>query len=50
MGHSNPLLDSCLENPMERGAGRATVHRVTESDMTEATQHVQSGRIELVMI
>jgi len=30
-GNSNPLQDSCLENPMERGASRATVHRVTKS-------------------
>ena len=28
---------SCLENPMDRGALQATVHRVTESDMTERT-------------
>ena len=26
---------SCLENSMERGAWQATVHGVTESDMTE---------------
>ena len=26
---------SCLENPMDRVACRATVHRVTESDTTE---------------
>ena len=32
-GHDNPLQYSCLENPMERGAWRATVHGVTkESD------------------
>ena len=30
-GHSNPLQYSCLENPMERGAWQATVHRVTKS-------------------
>ena len=36
-GHGNPLQCSCLENPMDRGAWRATVHRVIESDMTEAT-------------
>ena len=29
--HSNPLQYSCLENPMDRGAWRATVHRVTKS-------------------
>ena len=27
----NPLQYSCLENPMDRGAWRATVHRVTKS-------------------
>ena len=30
-GHGNPLQYSCLENPMDRGAWQATVHRVTES-------------------
>ena len=35
-GHGNPLQDSCLENPLDRGAWRATVHRVAESDVTEA--------------
>ena len=30
-GHGNPLQYSCLENPMDGGAWRATVHRVTKS-------------------
>ena len=30
-GHGNPLQDSCLENPMDRGAWRATVHGVAKS-------------------
>ena len=30
-GHGNPLQYSCLENPMDRGAWRAAVQRVTES-------------------
>ena len=30
-GNGNPLQYSCLENPMERGAWRATVHGVTKS-------------------
>ena len=30
-GHGNPLQYSCLENPMDRGAWRATVHGVAES-------------------
>ena len=34
-GHGNPLQYSCLENPMERGAWRATVHGVAESEMIE---------------
>ena len=36
-GHSNPLQYSCLENPMDRGSCWATVHGVTELDMTEVT-------------
>ena len=36
-GNSNPLQYSCLENPMDRGAWQAAVHRVAELDMTEAT-------------
>ena len=30
-GHNNPLQYSCLENPMDREAWRAIVHRVTKS-------------------
>ena len=30
-GHGNPLQYSYLENPVDRGAWRATVHRVTKS-------------------
>ena len=30
-GNGNPLQHSWLENPMERGARRAVVHRVTEN-------------------
>ena len=34
-GNGNPLQYSCLGNSMDRGAWRATVHRVTkELDMT----------------
>ena len=46
----NPLQDSCLENPMDRGVWRVTVHRVTkESDMTEqisTAQHI--GKEEML--
>ena len=30
-GHGNPLQYSCLENPRDRGAWQAIVHRVTKS-------------------
>ena len=30
-GHGNPLQYSCLENPMDRGAWRASVHGFTNS-------------------
>ena len=30
-GHGDPLHSSCLENPMDRGAWQAAVHRVAQS-------------------
>ena len=37
-GHGKPLQYSCLENPMDRGAWRAAVHKVAKQlDMTEVT-------------
>ena len=30
-GHDNPLQYSCLENPMDRGARRARVHRIVKN-------------------
>ena len=30
-GHSKPLWYSCLENPLDRGTWKATVHRVAKS-------------------
>ena len=33
-GNGNPLQYSCLENPMDRGARRATVHGVTVHGVT----------------
>jgi len=34
-GNGNPLQDSCLKNPMDGRAWWATVHGLTESDMTK---------------
>ena len=36
-GHGNPPQYSCVENPMDRGALRATVKGCKELDMTEVT-------------
>ena len=30
-GHGNPLQYSCLEDPMDRGAWQASVHKAAES-------------------
>ena len=43
-GHGNPLQDSCLESPADRGACQATVHGVAESDTTEVTLHARTLR------
>ena len=37
--NGDPLQYFCLENPTDRGAWWATVHRVAESDMATATGH-----------
>ena len=38
-GDGNPLQQSCLENPMDKGAWQATVHGIAnELDMTETKQ------------
>ena len=34
-GNGNPLQYSCLENPMDGGAWRATVYGIAELDTTE---------------
>ena len=36
-GNRTPLQQSCLESPMDRGAWRAAVHRVTESQTRLST-------------
>ena len=49
-GHGNPLQYSCLENPMDRGAWRATVHRVTKSrtQLSDlARMHARLEKVEM---
>ena len=40
-GNGNPLQNSCLGNPTDRGARQATVHGVAESDTTERLTHTE---------
>ena len=47
-GNGNPPQYSCLENPMDRGAWRATVHGVTES-WSQLSTHRVSGRAAQVL-
>ena len=51
-GHGNPLQDSCLENPMDRGSWRATVQelqRVGHDRSDLACMHTQLREAELEM-
>ena len=41
-GHCNPLQYSRLQNPMDKTAWWATVHRVAELNTTEATEHTHT--------
>ena len=40
-GHDNPLLCSCLENPLDRGACKATVHMLL-SPSSLCSSHVRT--------
>ena len=40
--HGNPLQFSCLENPMDRGAWRASVHRVAELETKEGAERTHT--------
>ena len=47
--YGHPLQYSCLENPMDRGAWRATAHGVAES-WIRLTKHTQShSRVKILM-
>ena len=47
-GHGNPLQYSCLENPMDRGAWRATVHGVAKSQtrLKQLRMHSEKHKTE----
>ena len=38
-GNGYPLQYSCLENPMDRGAWQATIHRVTKNQTRQSNFH-----------
>ena len=43
-GHCYPLQYSCLDNPLDRGAWQATVHKVTKSQtqVKQLNTHIYS--------
>ena len=53
-GHSNPLQYSCLENPMNRGAWWASVHRdaksQTQLSQTQFSTHVSIKLSQVVLV
>ena len=52
-GHGNPLQYSCLENPMDRGAWRATYsswgHKELDTNPTKAAKHQHEAAIGIPM-
>ena len=44
-GNGNPLQYSCLENPMDREAWQAIVHRVAGLETTEVTKQLQEKEL-----
>ena len=46
-GHDDPLQYSCLENPMDRGAWRAMVHRFakTQTQLKRPSTHARKDPI-----
>ena len=49
VGNGKLLQYSCLENPMERGAWQAIVHRVTNGRTQLKRQHVQ-GDLDILLL
>ena len=43
-GHGDPHQDSCLANPMDKGAWWATVHRIAESQTQLKRLHTHAQR------
>ena len=48
--HGNPLQDSYLENPMDRGAWSATVHGVTKSGTRLSNSAAQRKELDHALV
>ena len=44
-GQGNPLQYPCLENPMDREAWQATVHRMAQSQTKSLSTHAQQTQL-----
>ena len=51
-GHGSPLQYSCLENPMDRGTWRTTVHQVAKSQtrLKRLSTHVHTFQKEAMKL
>ena len=49
-GHGNLPQYSCLENPMNKGAWQATVHKIAESDRTEGTWRACMHQLSCIVV
>jgi len=49
-GNGNPVQYSCLENPMDRGAWQATVHRVARVGHNLATKPPSPPMLKFIML
>ena len=48
-GNGNPLQDSCLENPMDRGAWKVIVHGVARVRQGLTTKPPQENQVRLII-
>ena len=48
-GNVNPLQDSCLENPMDRGAWQATIHGAIKSQTRLSDITFYEGQNDLIL-
>ena len=49
VGNDNPLQNSCLENPMDRGAWQVTVHGVARAGHNLVTRETESNSLVITL-